>query len=204
MNTKKSSLLLQVEIHQSRYEGVSAYHLGNQEKALEILESAYKVDLKTGYIENYNSFRGYLPILGKTYIHFKRYKEARNILETCLSYTEHLYGKNKIQNARIICYLGDLELAEGHLDLAESNMEKAYALFKDSDHTDMYIPLESLADLYKQKFKNAQKVQNLTEQEKCYENYKRFITEAHKIIQERFPSGSDHVKRIEKKLKSLK
>jgi tetratricopeptide (TPR) repeat protein/DNA-binding CsgD family transcriptional regulator len=204
INRTKSGLLLQVEKHQSRYEGVRAHHLGNQEKALEILESAYKVDLKTGYIENYNSFKGYLPILGKTYIHFKRYKEARNILETCLNYAEHLYGKNKFQNARIICYLGDLDLAEGHLALAESNMEKAYALFKESDHTDMYIPLESLADLYKQKFQNARKVQNLTEQGKSYEKYKKSIIEAHKIIQERFPQGSDHVKRIEKKLKSLK
>lgn len=203
-STTKAGILLLAETQRLGYNGVCEYHIGNYEKARKILEDVYKTDLQTGYIQNYNSFKLCLPILGKVYIHFNRYKEARNVLETCLMYAEQLYGKNKFQNGRIMCYLGDLELAEGKLDLAENKMVQAYTLFKEVDHTDMYIPLESLAALYKERFENARKVQDIVGQEKCYEQYKKYLTETNKIIQERFPADSDHVKRITKKLKALK
>lgn len=183
------------------YPGVCYYYLGEYDKALNFLENSYINDKKTNYIYNYNSFKGYLPMLGRLYIHLGHYDKAKSILQECLSYCENLYGKNAFQGAKIICYLGELDMAEGNLGQAEKNMLHAYRLLKEQDHTDIYVPLESLAELNFEQYKKAKMRKDIHAQETFYKKTQSCLREASAILQDRFPSDSAHVKRIREKVR---
>lgn len=173
----------------------------NDSEVLRTCQKALKISQQAPYT-NYTYFKILLPTLGKIYLLKKDCKNARYYLEKSLFLLKQHYGSEHFQTGEVLCLLGELALIEGHFKIAEENMLLSYRLYKEKGHTNMYIPLESLTDLYLEKY-NIAKNNKTLDQKKYYIKAKEYLLEASKIILEKFPVKSEHVKRIKLKMKKF-
>jgi hypothetical protein len=130
------------------------------------------------------------------------YYKARSVLGKSLKLTEQHYGTDHFQTARVICYLQELKQNLNNLDLAEEKINMSYQYLKAVDH-DMYIPLEYLANLYFIRYKKSLHENDQKNSDHFKTKTLSFLQKTEKIIMDRFPSDSPHVKRIKKKLKQF-
>ena len=128
------------------------------------------------------------------------YSEAEQIFERILDSYKRNFGEEHIQTARIMRSLGEVNLLKDNLDAAEKFFVKAYQIFQANKHPDLYIFLESMADL---ELKKSQKAKDEGSMEKAEDFAKRaseHLQHALKTLHIYFPKVSCHMKRIQKKL----
>jgi tetratricopeptide (TPR) repeat protein/DNA-binding CsgD family transcriptional regulator len=188
------------------YLGALSFRMVNSKKdaALYHIERAKEIfEHKCGRFANYHYMFVVLPTLGKIYWIQGKHDEARLIIEKSRSLLENHYGTGHVKTARIICLQGDFALEEGKTSLAEEYMQRANKIVQQTKHTDMYIVLESLSNLYVKKGEHAAKEKDFLVKEEYTQKAKKCLSEALDIAKDRFPAESEHIKRIAKKFNKL-
>lgn len=100
--------------------------------------------------------------------------------------------------------LGQAYLAEKNFESAEMYFNNAFKIFQKSDHTDRYIILEDLAQLYIEKSKLAEGQGNKKLSKDDVNHAISFLGQAMEIVKAHFPQHSSHFTRIQEKIKDLK
>ena len=142
-------------------------------------------------------------LLGKVYSALGEYDKARTFLEKALAYYEKNYGKEHVETAHAIRYIGETYYLEEKLDLATNLFHRALEIFQKNNHSDQYMILEDLAEINFKKSVIATKNGNIEHAQKFKDSSIRDLKEALKIVKEYFPEDSPHIERIKLKLKSM-
>ena len=172
---------------------------GSYEKAEEYLKQSL-VTYKKYSPENYKGIAWALAALGRVYSELGNYEAAKNLIEKSLITYENHYGKDHIETAKVLGTLGQVYLLKNNFKTAEDILQKALQIIQWKKHPDVYMILESLADLYLKKAKiqidkeHKQQSQNLKTQAIDY------LKQALKIVKTHYPKNFRHIMRIQEKL----
>lgn len=185
------------------YMGATQAFRENTEDALVKLQKSYDAFSKitAGREMHGVCFKVVLPAFGYAYLMKGEYEKAKSYFKESLIHFEKHYGKSHFQTARIIYYLGMTALKTYDLDSAETLLTSATEIFRKYKHSDLFIPLEALSDLYREKLNRA-KQNNNTENSELFEaRYKYFLQSSMDIAQKSLPIDSVHLHRLKNKLK---
>jgi len=184
------------------YMGATQSLQGSPIKALDILERSYHTFEKISQGKEMHGvcFKVVLPYMGHAYMQKGDFKKAKELYERSLKLLEKHYGCGHLQTARVICYLGILALKENRFEDAETFIQTSYKIFKKHGHTDVFLSLESLHDLFYEKYQLARQVKSIKEAEKYKTQSKDYLLEAMHIVKENLPAVSAHFKRIQTKM----
>lgn len=187
----------------SLYLGNAYEKFQNFTQAQKVLEKTLEIHKKALGESNIRSAWTSL-YLGRVYVKLGKILEGRTLLNQALLIYEKNYGKNHIETGRVLEGLGQAYLAEGNFDSSETYLNKAFKIFQKSDHTDIYMILEDLAQLYIEKSKLAETQGNKKLSKDDVNQAISFLAQAAEIVKARFPKHSSHLTRIQEKLKDLK
>ncbi len=176
--------------------------LGNYKEAKSLLEKG-RLIYETNKSEIYVYFKVLLTYLGRVYSALDDSKKAQEALEKSLVLLEKHYGKGHVQTARTLNSLGDLYLKERQFEKAEGFLHKAFDIYKQNNHTDIYVTLESLSTFYALKAKEAQSRGNMVAFNQDKKQSADYLKQALECVQSRLPKDSIHTLRIQSKLKSF-
>jgi len=127
------------------------------------------------------------------------YEIAKDQLEQVLKVYEENYGKDHIQTAVVLNALGKNYLERNELDQGEVKFNEALKILQKDRHTDSYIILENLAELYAKKSAQFTKDGD-SEKAQYFKNQSaKSLKEAFSIIENNFPEDSPHLKRLKLK-----
>lgn len=174
--------------------------LGEYEKAKAFLEQSviiYKKYLPDNHV--YNTWA--LINLGNIYKNLDQRAKAKNIFEKSLITYENHYGKDHIETAQILRNLGEIYLLEGGLEKAKDFFYRSLKIFQKSNHPDIYMIFEDLAQLYQKKSKDEKNKENSNPSLKT--QALAYLKQALEILKAHFPADSLHIIRIQEKIKNL-
>ncbi len=186
----------------SVYLGNAYEKFGDMLQAQKVLERSLKI-YKELLGENNIGSAWTSFYLGKVYIKLGKISEGKILLNQTLIAYEKNYGKSHIETGRVLKELGEAHFGEGDLALAESYFSKALELFQKNEHTDQFMVLESLAQLYTEKSKLAEAQGNEQVSRNDATQAISFLRQALEIVKTRFPEKSPHLKRLQLKLESF-
>jgi tetratricopeptide (TPR) repeat protein len=177
--------------------------LGDYKKAKNLLEESFLV-YKQYFPENHSELTWGLKSLGNFYKSIKNYKEAKCFFEKSLIANEMNYGKDHIETARAVRNLGEICLMEGDLETAEHLLNKALTIFQKNKYLEIYVPLESLSDLYLEKSIHAIQVGNIQKSKEFKTQSIKYLIKARKSVEANLPEASTQLPKIYMKLKKIK
>ncbi len=170
-------------------------HSHQYEKAKQLLEKSLLIYQKC-FPKDHVSTAWILAHLAHVYRELKQYETAKDLLEKSLTIYEREQGKEHITTAWILQDLGRVYLLENQLETAENLLKKALEIFQQTQHSEIYIVLENLTELYLKKY-----IQ--TQSQSFKSQATGSLTQALEIVKAHFPSDSPHIKRIQENLKNL-
>jgi tetratricopeptide (TPR) repeat protein/DNA-binding CsgD family transcriptional regulator len=182
--------------------GAAYFGLKDYNKSTEILEKLFQKYRDNLDNSNYIFFKVALPILGKNYIVKRQYDKATVVFEKSLNLLEKHYGIGHVKTAIAITNLGVLRLKENKFDSAEVLFEKAMAIYQKYPHTDSFITLQGLGELYLQKGNQLLKTAPLLSSEYLSKS-KAYFLKAWNNIQKNFPSDSIIRQEFQARMKSI-
>ena len=141
--------------------------------------------------------------LGNILARLGNFSEAHHALQSSLQVFEKNYGKNHLELARIGSYLGQFYLLKGDLEKAKIYLLNALKEFQKQSHTDAYIILEDLAQLYLEKFKKAEMNGNSLEAHNHKQQAVIYLKQALEITNRNLPEGNPMSQRIRNRLQCL-
>jgi tetratricopeptide (TPR) repeat protein len=185
------------------YMGTTQALSGKTEAALIMLQKSYHAFAKitTGREMHGVCFKVVLPALG--YAHFLegKYEKAKGYFKESLMHLEKHYGKHHFQTGRVIYYLGLVAFKENHLIESERLLTSAVDVFNNYQHTDVFLPLEGLSDLFHERYLSTLK-NNCSKEAELYKlKSKNYILEAFDVVKKNLPCDSEHLFRIKEKIK---
>jgi tetratricopeptide (TPR) repeat protein len=130
------------------------------------------------------------------------FTEAYKALQASHQVFEKNYGKSHIEVAQLSSYFGQFYLLKGNLEEAETHLLQALEKFKQHDHTDAYIVMEDLGQLYLEKSKNAEIKGNSLEAYNLKQHAINYLKEALEIVNNNLPDGNTISQKIRTKLKN--
>lgn len=177
------------------YMGTTQAFQGKVDESLKTLEKSYDIfaTLTAGREMHGVCFKVVLPSMGYAYYLKKNYRKSEEHLRESLKLLEKHYGKGHFQTGRVVTYLGMVALKEGRLDEAEQLLNTAVDILNAYQHTDVFIPLEGLSDLY---YEKSLKAKDVEEADVYKQKSKAYCQQALEIVKEKMPSDSAHLKRI--------
>jgi tetratricopeptide (TPR) repeat protein len=137
--------------------------------------------------------------LGNLYQASGALTKAKAYLEEYLTYYEQVYGKHHIETARTLRSLAKVYMIEGKIDISEVLLKTSLKIFEQHNHSEKYMILETLADLYLSKAKT-NPAQSKTLKIKA-ENY---LQEALELIHISFAEDCPHSIRLQSKIDNIK
>jgi len=170
-------------------------HSHQYEKAKQLLEKSLLI-YQECFPKEHVSTAWILAHLAHVYRGLKQYKTAKELLEKSLTIYEREQGKEHITTAWILQDLGQVYLLENQLETAENLLNKALSIFQQTQHSEIYIVLENLTELYLNKYMQ-------TQSQSFKDQATGSLTQALEIVKAHFPSDSPHIKRIQENLKKL-
>lgn len=178
------------------------YEQGNLIKAKELLEESLETYKKQSSISHPRVAR-ILMYLGKIYAAEGKYEKAKTYFKNSLNFYEQKYGKEHVKTARVLMNLGYAYFLKGKIKFSEKTIEKALNIFLEHNHSDAYICLEILSDIYL--------YLSLEQKKSIYINHSReliykainFLQQSLKIMKQNFPSQSSKIKKTQYKLNEL-
>jgi tetratricopeptide (TPR) repeat protein len=81
------------------------------------------------------------------YKDLKDYEKAKDLFTQSLIICEAHYGENHVRIAPILQNLGVVHIREGKFEIAEQLLVQALAIFRQSQHPEIYSIFEDLAEL---------------------------------------------------------
>ena len=141
--------------------------------------------------------------LGNTYRALGDYERAHILLKRVLPIYEKHYGKEHVQTAALLNYLGELYMSKDYIVAAENVINRAFSILKQTDHPERYISLEKLTELYLKKSTQEINKGNI-QQARYFKNQSiDYLKQSLEIVKTYFPENSLHITRIQLKLKNL-
>lgn len=174
----------------------------NYDKAKECLEKSYSIYTKY-FSVNHLKVAWVSLLLGNLYHEMGDSKKAMIFLKQCLAVYEREYGKDHIETAKVFRNLGQAYALEGNFELADQFIQSALAIFTKHNHSECYITLESIADLY---LKESSRLANKGDKKKATMFKSQAIdclNQAMKSVESHFTKNSIHKMRLENKVKGL-
>lgn len=177
------------------YMGTAQVFQGKVDESLKTLEKSYDIfaTLTAGREMHGICFKVVLPSMGYAYYLKKNYRKSEELLKESLTLLEKHYGKGHFQTARVITYLGMVALKEGRTNEAEQLLNAAVDILNACQHTDVFIPLEGLSDLFYEKSLNAKDAEKA---ELYKQKSKADCQQALEIVKLKMPSDSGHLKHL--------
>jgi tetratricopeptide (TPR) repeat protein len=176
--------------------------LGNYKKAIDLLEQSLLI-YRENFPEDHIEIAWTSARLGNVYRELKDHQKAKDLVKKSLIIYEKYYGKDHIKTARVLKDLGLVYLEEGQLETAEELLVKALGIFQQSKHSDIYLFLESLAELFLKKSFFERDKGNLQQSQGLKKQAINYLEQALTTVKNHFPEDSPHIVRIEKKLNSI-
>lgn len=174
---------------------------GRYEEAKEILDKGlliYSKNLPENNVEvaRANGF------LGAVHTELGNYKEAHELLQKNLTIYIRNYGENHIEPARVLYHLGNLYLLENNLEKSEHHLRQALNAFESSNHTDAYLVLEKLANLYLKKSKLVEENNKAIESQNYKQQALAYLNQALHILKTHLPNSPSE-SRIQTKIQNI-
>lgn len=174
---------------------------GRYEEAKDVLDKGlliYSKNLPESNIEvaRANGF------LGAVHTELGNYKEAHELLQKNLRIYIKNYGENHTEPARVLYHLGYLSLLENNLEKSEQYLHQALKIFRTCNHTDAYLVLEKLANLYLKKSKFYEERKRISESQNCKQQALTFLNQALQVVKFHLPN-SPNESRIQKKIQTI-
>jgi tetratricopeptide (TPR) repeat protein len=171
--------------------------LGNLKEAKILLEKSLSAHKNVVGEENVRS-AWVLWHLGKVDTSLGYYDEANASLEKALHAYEKEYGDKHIETSHVLIDLGQLQRVTHNFGGAEQSLKRAFKILQASDHTDQYMALEELSELY------LEKAAKDNEGAKIYKKRaEELLKQAFEVVRGRFSENSPHAKRLNLKLKNM-
>jgi tetratricopeptide (TPR) repeat protein/DNA-binding CsgD family transcriptional regulator/GTPase SAR1 family protein len=181
----------------------SAYkELGDYEKAHSFLTESQKI-FEELYEKNSIRFAWHNIRLGDFERKTGNYEKAKSLYYQSYLDFKKKYGENYISTAEALRCLGQTSLAVGDLETAEGYLRKALEITKKINHSDVYLILETIAELYLKKFENEATIRNEQSSQILKKQARDSLAQALEIVKINFPENSPHRKRLELRLKGL-
>ncbi len=175
--------------------------LNNYEKAKNLFQRGLIIYRK--YLsENHLLITDALVSLGNAYKNLGHYAKAKTLLEQSLRVYENHFGKEHIETARVLKDLGEICLLEDDLGKAEGFLYTSLKIFQKSNHPDIYMVLESLAQFSLKKSKNEESKGNY-QPEAFKTKAIDFLKQALDVANANFPEESQHIVKIKNKLENI-
>ncbi len=169
---------------------------GRTDEALQTLDKGYKM-----FAELHGMcFKIIWPHEAYAYMQKGNLAKAKDIYTESLKHADKYYGVGHFQTGRIVCGLGMVALKEHRLDEAEILMQKGCDIFNHYQHTDVFIPLEGMSDVYYERYLQDLKTKAVSESGAYWDKSKEYLLNAYEIAKGNFPSDSEHVKRLKYKM----
>lgn len=144
-----------------------------------------------------------LAVLGVVYRDLHEYEKARNLLENGLVFHKKFYGKDHFYTGGILRELGKIYLLENNIEKAEDLLKRSLSIFQTTNHIEIYLTLESLAELYLKKSSLLAKQGNVQEARCLQIQAIDCLRQALEVVTTRLSADSPHRVPIEVKLKDL-
>ncbi|WP_032113570.1 tetratricopeptide repeat protein [Candidatus Paracaedibacter symbiosus] len=183
--------------------GIIYGELGNYKKAKQLLEQSLMIYHKPHY-KNIAYIAWALGRLGYVHMKLGNYKKAKHLLERTLIIYKKNYGKDHTATARILQRLGQVYLLEGNTEAAENLISKSLKIFQQNKHPEIYICLESLAELYLKKSNIVMSTGDMGRAQVFKRQAIDCLKEALEIVKERVSPHSPHITRIHFKLEAIR
>ncbi|AIL13521.1 hypothetical protein IM40_08560 [Candidatus Paracaedimonas acanthamoebae] len=172
---------------------------GNYLEARSLLVQSLKI-YRDNYPEDHIRIAWILKLLADLYQRQGNFNKAKNLLERSLNiYIKH-YGKEHVETARLLIILGKVYFQEEHLSISEDLFKRVTKIYNKSKHPEVYIPLESLGDLYLQRSTQALKEENNQQAQELKAQAIEYLNHSLKVLKANFPVNSPHVTRVHSKL----
>jgi len=176
-------------------------NLGDYTKAKQLIDEALHI-YKKHFSDDYLEVAWASIYAGEIYKELGDYQKAKKALLQSLQIYEKNYGKNHVETARVLKVLGDTLLLENDIEAAEKLELRAFEIFQQHKHPELYMALESLAELY---LKKALDIKNNDDSQ--FQNFRKQTLEslynAQEIIKLHFSSNSPHFIRVQNKIERL-
>lgn len=175
---------------------------GDYEKAKDLIEYALSV-YKDNFSENDVSVTRIIANLGSVYANLGKYEKAKTFLKKSLILQEENFGKDNVLTAETSRELGKVYFLEGQVEIAEALINKSLIVFQKNNHPGSYVCLETLADIYNNKYIKMNSNGEDLKLQDLKEKFLSYLKDALKIVTIHFPSDSSHIKRIKSKISNF-
>jgi len=176
--------------------------LGDYDKAISLLERSLSITRKY-FSDNHIFVASGLTFLGSAYTEIGNYQKAKDLLENGLNVYEKNYGKNHIETARVLRMLGQAYCGEGDIETSEDLLNKSLFVFQQKHYPEAYQSLESLADLYMKRASQAITEGDMKQSQNSTHQSISYLKQALIITKDCFPEDSQHILRIQAKIKNI-
>lgn len=173
------------------YEDLQSY-----DQAKELLEQSLKVH-KAHFKEDHIKIAFILFHLGNVYRGLGECKKAKKFLEKALLIYEKHYGKEHIETAKVLDSLGRNYLCEGKIEMAERLVKQALKIFQLKNHPSIFLPLESLAQVYLSKAQEERNKGHLEKARIFKDIALNNLNRALEVVRGHFSKDSEHLKKIQ-------
>lgn len=173
--------------------------LGFYEKAKDLLHQV--LDVYRSHFGNNHILTGWVLInIGDVYLNMGGGEKARGFFEESLAIYKRSFERDHIIFAKLFLGLGQSYLLTKDIEKAESFLNQALHLFTINNRPDIYVALESLADLNSAK---AALEKADGEKSKAFKSQAiDYLKQALEAAKESLPEDSSHLVRLQSKLKA--
>jgi tetratricopeptide (TPR) repeat protein len=158
---------------------------------------------KAHFPENHIDIAWTLDILGNVYRDSKNYQQAKDLFGQSLVIYERHYGRNHVETARVLKDLGLVYLEEDQLETAENLLTEALDVFQQNKHPEVYLFLETLAELFLKKLLFEKNKGNTQQSQDFKRQAIDYLKQALTAITDHFPKNSPHITRVQNKINAI-
>jgi len=174
--------------------------LGEYQKAKDILNQCL-MDHRGMLKDTHPKIGKILIYLGYAQLKLGDINQGVDMLHLGLENYQNHYGQDHIRTAEALRLIGEGYILQEKMDEGEEALRYALKICKSNDHPDAHVCLEGLAEIYRQKTKEAEKAGNILCAGEHLNEAKEYLTEALAVAEKALPKDSVYIQRIQKTLK---
>jgi tetratricopeptide (TPR) repeat protein len=174
--------------------------LGEYQKAKDILNQCL-IDHRGMLKDTHPKIGKILIYLGYAQLKLGDINQGVGMLHLGLENYQNHYGQGHIRTAEALRLIGEGYMLQRKMDEGEEALRYALKICKSNDHPDAHMCLERLAEIYRQKTKEAEKAGNTLCAGEHLDEAKEYLIEALAIAEKALPKDSVYIQRIQKTLK---
>ncbi|MBX9621277.1 MAG: tetratricopeptide repeat protein [Alphaproteobacteria bacterium] len=180
--------------------GAMYVKIGDFEKARHYLEESLAICRKH-FSEDHSYMAEIFAHFAVLHLNEGNYKKAKEFFQKAKGPIEETYGVDHVEAGYILKGLGEVAILEGDFDQSGNHLNRALLIFQKYKHSDQYLVLEALSDLFYQKALAAKTKEDLQGYEKFWKKAEAYLQKALEHVNTNFPTDSPHLRRLQDKVK---